>query len=102
MRGWFSFGRIRTGGADRKHFTSIVHVHKFTTDNKVSIEFDLFSFSVKDFQVTMTLMRCESRGDIYPITTYTTSINKVDPTSSFAAVSSYLWHDRLGHPGEHV
>jgi len=47
-------------------------------------------------------MRCESHGDLYPITTSTISTNKVEPTSSFAALSSSLWHDRLGHPGKQV
>jgi len=47
-------------------------------------------------------MRCESRGDLYPITTSTTSTNKVEPTSSFAILSLSLWHDRLGHPGKQV
>jgi hypothetical protein len=81
---------------------NLVSVRKFTTDNKVSIEFDPFGFSVKDFQTGMALMRCESKGDLYPITTNTTSTNKVKPTSSFAALSYSIWHDRLGHPGEPV
>jgi len=46
-------------------------------------------------------MRFESQGHLYPIAT-TTSTNKVEPTSSFAVLSSSLWHDRLGHPGENV
>lgn len=82
--------------------TNLIYLKKFTTDNKVSIEFDPFDFFVKDFQVGMTLMRCESRGDLYPITTNTNSKNKVDPTSSFAALSSSLWYGRLGHPREQV
>ena len=80
----------------------MVSVHKFTTDNKVSIEFDLFGFFVKDFQTGMALMSFESRGDLYPITTSTISTNKVEPTSSFATQSSSLWHDRLGHLGKQV
>ncbi|PNX99474.1 hypothetical protein L195_g022740, partial [Trifolium pratense] len=35
------------------------------------------------------LMRCDSRGDLYPVTT----------PSSFVGLTSSLWHDRLGHPG---
>jgi hypothetical protein len=81
---------------------NLVSVRKFTTDNKVSIEFDPFGFSVKDIQTGMALMRCESKGDLYPITTNTTSTNKAKPTSTFAALSSSLWHDRLGHPGEQI
>uniref|UniRef100_A0A803P4X6 Reverse transcriptase Ty1/copia-type domain-containing protein n=1 Tax=Cannabis sativa TaxID=3483 RepID=A0A803P4X6_CANSA len=36
---------------------NLVLVRKFTTDNQVSIEFDPFGFSVKDFQTGMALMR---------------------------------------------
>jgi hypothetical protein len=50
----------------------------------------------------MALMRCESKCNLYPITTNTTSTNKAEPTSTFAALSSSLWHDRLGHPGEQI
>ncbi|KAK2395864.1 hypothetical protein QL285_057557 [Trifolium repens] len=81
---------------------NLVSVRKFTTDNKVSIEFDPFGFSVKDIQTRMALMRCESKGDLYPITPNTISTNKAEPTSTFAALSSSLWHDRLGHPGEQI
>jgi hypothetical protein len=39
---------------------NLVSVRKFTTVNKVSIEFDPFGFSVKDFQTGMSIRRCES------------------------------------------
>lgn len=41
-------------------------------------------------------MRCESRGELYPISTIT---NTANPPSTFAVLSHSLWHDRLGHPG---
>ncbi|KAJ9537459.1 hypothetical protein OSB04_030192 [Centaurea solstitialis] len=71
-------------------------VRKFTTDNSVSVEFDPFGFSVKDFKTGTSLMRCESRGELYPINTTT---NTTTPPSTFVVLSSSLWHDRLGHPG---
>jgi len=40
---------------------NLVYVRKFTTDNKFSIEFDPFGFSVKDFQTRIPLMKCESQ-----------------------------------------
>jgi hypothetical protein len=80
---------------------NLVSVRKFTTDNKVSIEFDPFGFSVKNFQTGMPIMRCESRGDLYPITV-PHSTNKVTHSSTFAALSSSIWHNRLGHPGDHI
>ncbi|GAU13780.1 hypothetical protein TSUD_82890 [Trifolium subterraneum] len=51
-------------------------------DNKVSIEFDPFGFFVKDIQTGMALMRCESKGDLYPITSNTTSTNKAEPVGT--------------------
>jgi len=43
-------------------------------------------------------MRCESQGELYPIAT----TNKVVSPTSFGALSSSIWHDRLGHPGAPV
>nr|KYP55172.1 Retrovirus-related Pol polyprotein from transposon TNT 1-94 [Cajanus cajan] len=48
-----------------------------------------------DFQTGKPIMRCESWGELYPIT---------KPTNpyTFAAVTPSLWHDRLGHLGAPV
>lgn len=43
---------------------NLVSIRKFTTDNNVSIEFDPFGFSLKDFQTGIPIMRCESQGDL--------------------------------------
>jgi len=61
--------------------------------NSVSVEFDLFSFSVKDFQMERSVMWCESKGELYPIKNPDTS------QSTFVTLTSSLWHDRLGYPG---
>ncbi|KAI4348037.1 hypothetical protein L6164_008799 [Bauhinia variegata] len=76
---------------------NLVSVRKLTTDNSVSVEFDPFGFSVKDFQMGMRLMRCDSWGELYPITT-----NQATSPSTFAALAPSLWHERLGHPGAPV
>ncbi|CAJ2649804.1 unnamed protein product [Trifolium pratense] len=80
-----------------KLIKNLVSVRKFTIDNDVSVEFDPFGFSVKDFQTGTLLMRCNSSGDLYPIPTRpnTTSLSP----SAFAASSTEIWHSRLGHPG---
>ena len=70
---------------------NFVLVRKFTTDNSVSVEFDPFGFSVKDFQTWRPVMRCESRGELYRIT------NPVPSPSIFFALAPSLWHDHLGH-----
>ncbi|CAJ2675725.1 unnamed protein product [Trifolium pratense] len=80
-----------------KLIKNLVSVRKFTIDNDVSVEFDPFGFSVKDFQTGTLLMRCNSSGDLYPIPTRpnTTTL----PPTALAASSTELWHSRLGHPG---
>jgi hypothetical protein len=80
-----------------KLIKNLVSVRKFTIDNDFSVEFDPFGFSVKDFQTGILLMRYNSSGDLYPITTRpnTTTL----PPSTFAASSTKLWYNRLGHQG---
>ncbi|XP_060186346.1 uncharacterized protein LOC132615768 [Lycium barbarum] len=50
------------------------------------VEFDPFGFSVKDYRTRMPIMRCDSRGDLYPIS----SINNQASSSTFAAISPKL------------
>lgn len=47
---------------------NLVSVRKFTTDNRVSVVFDPFGFSVHDLQTGTRLMRCDSTSPLYPIT----------------------------------
>nr|GEX43799.1 ribonuclease H-like domain-containing protein [Tanacetum cinerariifolium] len=65
---------------------------QFVCDNNCSIKFDAFDFSVKDFMMRQMLLRCDSTGDLYPVT---------DPFSipHVFLVSQHTWHQRLGHPG---
>nr|GEW30034.1 hypothetical protein [Tanacetum cinerariifolium] len=42
------------------------------------------------------LLRCDSSGDLYPVTKPSTL-----PTD-FASTSSFTWHQRLGYPGDEV
>jgi len=70
---------------------NLVSVRRFTTDNNCSVEFDPFGCSIKDFPTRSELVRCNSSGPLYPLQL---------PASEFlAAISSTLWHQRLGHPG---
>ena len=75
-----------------KIIKNLISVRRLTTDNNVSVSFDPFGFTVSDFQTGITLLRCDSRGDLYPVTT----------PPSFAGLTSSLWHSRLGHPGVSV
>ncbi|GKA09271.1 ribonuclease H-like domain-containing protein [Tanacetum coccineum] len=71
-------------------------VRQFTRDNNCTIEFDAFGFSVRDFLTRHILLRCDSSGDLYPVTP-PSPIPK-----ALLSVSPTTWHQRLGHPGEDV
>ncbi|GKB21569.1 ribonuclease H-like domain-containing protein [Tanacetum coccineum] len=74
---------------------NLVLVRKFTTDNKCSIDFDPYGFTVRDYHTRQTLIRCDSTGDLYPLHV---------AASAFALLTNNhsLWHQRLGHPGDAV
>ncbi|GJT40240.1 hypothetical protein Tco_0940105 [Tanacetum coccineum] len=67
----------------------------FVRDNNCTIEFDAFSFLVKDFMTRRVLLRCNSTGDLYPVTA-PSSITHV------FLVSQHTWHQHLGHPESEV
>nr|GEW98856.1 retrovirus-related Pol polyprotein from transposon TNT 1-94 [Tanacetum cinerariifolium] len=46
----------------------LIYVRKFTRDNDVSVEFDAYGFLVKDYQTGRLLLRCDSKRDLYPVT----------------------------------
>jgi len=83
-----------------KLIKNLVSVQKFTIDNEVSVEFDPFGFSVKDLQTGMLLMRCNSSGELYPLTPKST--HQSPTPSTFVTLSNNLLHNRLGHPGAAV
>ncbi|GJV50425.1 ribonuclease H-like domain-containing protein [Tanacetum coccineum] len=74
---------------------NLIYVRQFVRDNNCTIEFDAFGFSVKDFMTRRVLLKCDSIGDLYPVTA-PSSIPHV------FLVSQYTWHQRLGHPGHEV
>lgn len=74
---------------------NLLSVRRLTTDNHIAIEFDPFGFLVKDLQTKIPILRCDSTGDLYPLSLPTA---RTSP-STFAALSQDLWHRRLGHPG---
>ncbi|GJW00611.1 hypothetical protein Tco_1555862 [Tanacetum coccineum] len=52
---------------------NLISVRQFTRDNNCTIEFDAFGFFVKDFLTCHILLRCDSSGDLYPVTKPSTS-----------------------------
>ncbi|GKA10330.1 hypothetical protein Tco_0689763 [Tanacetum coccineum] len=77
---------------------NLISVRQFTRDNDVSVEFDAYGFSVKDYQTGRLLLRCDSTGDLYPVIQQTSSQTPV----VLLSFSSTTWHIRLGHPGDDV
>ncbi|GJV33119.1 ribonuclease H-like domain-containing protein [Tanacetum coccineum] len=74
---------------------NLVSVRKFTTDNKCSIDFNPYGFIIRDYHTRQTLFRCDNTGDLYPLHV---------AASAFALLTNnhFLWHQRLGHPGDAV
>ncbi|GKE56881.1 ribonuclease H-like domain-containing protein, partial [Tanacetum coccineum] len=75
---------------------NLISVRQFTRDNNCTIEFDAFSFFVKDFLTCYILLRCDSSGDLYPVTKPSTL------PATFVSTSSTTWQQRLGHHGDKV
>ncbi|GJX30642.1 ribonuclease H-like domain-containing protein [Tanacetum coccineum] len=74
---------------------NLISVRQFVRDNSCTVEFDSFGFSVKDFLTRRVLLRCDSTGDLYPVT-------KPSTIPQAFLTSQYTWHQRLGHPGSEV
>ncbi|GJZ36017.1 ribonuclease H-like domain-containing protein [Tanacetum coccineum] len=74
---------------------NLIFVRQFVHDNNCTIEFNAFGFFVKDFTTRWVLLRCDSTGDLYPVTS-------PSPLLPALLVSQHTWHQRLGHPGSEV
>ncbi|GJY57106.1 ribonuclease H-like domain-containing protein [Tanacetum coccineum] len=75
---------------------NLISVRQFIRDNNCTIKFDAFGFSVKDYLTRYILLRCDSSGDLCPVTKPSTSL------IAFLSTSASTWHQRLGHPGDQV
>ncbi|GJY30798.1 ribonuclease H-like domain-containing protein [Tanacetum coccineum] len=73
---------------------NLISVRQFIRDNKCTIEFDEFGFSVKDYSTRQILLQCDSTGDLYPVTS-------LSYPQAFL-VGQQTWHQRLGHSGSEV
>jgi hypothetical protein len=72
---------------------NLISVRQFTCDNHVSIEFDPFAISVKDYLTKVEIARFNSSGDLYTLH----GAPAAGPPTSMAAFVD-LWHHRLVHP----
>ncbi|GKB89001.1 hypothetical protein Tco_0961273 [Tanacetum coccineum] len=50
---------------------NLISVRRLSTDNNLTIAFDPYGFFVYNFQTGIPIMRCNSIGDLYPITSST-------------------------------
>ncbi|GKC84140.1 hybrid signal transduction histidine kinase M, partial [Tanacetum coccineum] len=50
------------------HVVTLPDPAPFVRDNYCTVEFDAFGFSVKEFITRRMLLRCDSTGDLYPVT----------------------------------
>ncbi|GLT62116.1 hypothetical protein SLA2020_347760 [Shorea laevis] len=89
----FTLNNVLVSPSLRKN---LISVRQFTKDNNCSIEFDSSGFSIKDIKTKTVLLRCNSSGGLYPLS----SVSSNSPTVlSAALVSPDIWHLCLGHPG---
>ncbi|XP_026400653.1 extensin-like [Papaver somniferum] len=60
--------------------------------------------SIPDLSSRKTILRCDSSGELYPITTSAVQSSFSPPPHqySLAVCSPTVWHSRLGHPGKAV
>nr|GEU76610.1 ribonuclease H-like domain-containing protein [Tanacetum cinerariifolium] len=70
---------------------NLISVRQFGRDNNCTIKFDAFGFFVKDFLSRRVLLRCDSTGDLYPVTA-------PSPIPHAFLISQHMWHQRLGNP----
>ncbi|GKE82466.1 hypothetical protein Tco_1552466 [Tanacetum coccineum] len=74
---------------------NLISVCQFVCYNNGIIEFDAFGFSLKDFLTRQVLLRCDSTGDLYLVTT-------PSPIPHVFLISQHTWHQCLGYPGREV
>lgn len=78
---------------------NLVSIWKFTTDNFVSITFDPFGFTVKDFKTCAFIQRFDSVGDLYPVF----PLSSRSPSDNiFVVVILPTWHRPLRHHGSWI
>jgi hypothetical protein len=85
---------------------SLISVHRFTTDNWCSTEFDIFDLSVKDPTTKNVIDRSNNTSPLYTMHLPVSLTPSSSDVASLAAVPHTLtvvapatWHRRLGHPG---
>jgi hypothetical protein len=81
---------------------SLLSVHRFTTDNWCSMEFDPFGLSVKDLSTQNVIVRSNSTDSLYTLRLPGTTTPSLDAMAALAiaphalaVVTPTTWHHRL-------
>lgn len=69
-----------------KLIKNLISVRCFTIDNYVSVSFDHFGFTVKDFKTGAFIQRCNSHGELYPVVPSSSPLSA--SATSLSALSS--------------
>ncbi|GKA36674.1 ribonuclease H-like domain-containing protein [Tanacetum coccineum] len=69
---------------------NLISVCKFTRDNDVSVEFDAYGFSVKDYPTGRLLLRCDSTSSNKP--TYDFLLPPIQTTTNVPNTKSFVQH----------
>jgi hypothetical protein len=85
---------------------SLLSVHRFTTENWCSMEFDPFGLPVKDLSTRNVIVRSNSTDPLYTLRLLGSTTPSAGAMAALAAtphalavVAPTTWHRRLGHPG---
>jgi hypothetical protein len=78
---------------------SLLSVHRFTTDNWCSMEFDPFDLSVNDLTTRNVIIRSNSTSPLYTMRLPGSTTPSFDTATALTAVAPTIWHRHLGHPG---
>jgi hypothetical protein len=87
---------------------NLLSVHRFTTDNWCSMEFDPFGLSMKDLTTRNVIARSNSTSPLYTLHLLSsTASSRTSPCAMsiivapriLVAVATSTWHRRLDHPG---
>jgi hypothetical protein len=79
---------------------NLLSVHRFTTDNWCSMEFDPFGFSVKDLSMRNVVATCNTSRPLYTMRLSShPAPSSAASTPSALVASASIWHRRLGCPG---
>ena len=57
---------------------------------------------MKDLATGSIVLRSNSTGDLYPFPSTHGASSSTSTSSAFSAISSSIWHSRLGHPGNAI